>query len=73
VPSTWSAGWPLLSSSDNAIGSWAETTAGREMPAIGATGLMIIPSSIGDTSGPPAAYEYAVEPIGVAITSASQR
>jgi hypothetical protein len=43
------------------------------MPDIGATGLMITASSIGETSGPPAAYEYAVEPIGVANTRASQR
>jgi hypothetical protein len=30
-------------------------TAGREMPEIGATGLFITASSIGETTGPPAA------------------
>src|SRR3954447_772483 len=73
VPSTCKAGAPLPSASASAIGSEAEITAGREMPDIGATGLTITASSIGDTSGPPAAYEYAVDPIGVAMTRASQR
>jgi hypothetical protein len=57
VPSIWSAGCPLPSIKESVIGSAAEITAVREMPEIGATGLITSASSIGDTSGPPAAYE----------------
>jgi hypothetical protein len=46
VPSTWSAGRPLPSSNANPTGSAAEITAGREIPDIGATGLMITASGI---------------------------
>ena len=54
-------------------GSSAEVTSGRLMPAIGAIAATTIASSAGETSGPPAEYAYAVEPIAVEITSPSQR
>lgn len=44
----------------------AENTTGRENRECEQTGVKIIQSIVGSTTGPPAEREYAVEPVGVA-------
>ena len=73
MPSTSIAGRALPGSSVSRIGSSADVTSGRLMPASGASAATITASSAGETSGPPAEYAYAVEPIEVEMTRPSQR
>jgi hypothetical protein len=47
------------------------TSTGRLVKVCGQTGVMQMASTVGNTIGPPADNEYAVEPVGVATMSPS--
>ncbi len=71
--STSSARLPLSGSSSRARRSSGDSTTGREIPDHAEAGATTVAETVGETTGPPAAQLYAVDPIGVATITASQR
>ena len=71
MPSASKASRPLPARISSASWSPGEMTSPRLYAECGATGVTTRPSIPGLTIGPPAEKLYAVEPVGVATTSAS--
>ena len=71
--STCTSAGPEDSSSSISIGSVEFTTTERLVNACGQIGVIVSTLHSGLTIGPPAAREYAVDPVGVAIIKPSQR
>ena len=71
MPSASTASLPLPGRISRPSWSALEITSPRLYAECGATGVTTRPSIPGLTIGPPAEKLYAVEPVGVATTSAS--
>ena len=71
MPSTSIASRPLEPSTRSSRCSALLSMIARLNVECGAAGITSSPSTVGDTIGPPAEYAYAVEPVGVAMTTAS--